>query len=222
MIEMVIARMVENYKTAQYKIQGGKSHKEQIWIIWYVISSGWSWQIQIWLLRNSAKCEIWSLHRASSYYMIICPFGMIKLFHGCMIWWCWYDDIIMMMMQLCKVEGNSVGNGQTAFRVNLIPHSVPQISLRMRTMLTMLMTMMMIMTTRMPTWSWRDGRSICSRETPVGPQSISTQWNTLKIQWNTLKIRGKYNKNTGKYSEIQWKYGGKYTKNTVKYSEIAV
>ena len=37
---VVMERMVENYKTAQYKIQGGKSHKEQIWIIWYVICSG--------------------------------------------------------------------------------------------------------------------------------------------------------------------------------------
>ena len=27
---VVMERMVENYKTAQYKIQGGKSHKEQI------------------------------------------------------------------------------------------------------------------------------------------------------------------------------------------------
>ena len=49
-----------------------------------------------------------------------------------------YDD----EDKLCKVEGKSVGNEQTAFRANLIPHSVPEISLMMMTMLTMAMMMM--------------------------------------------------------------------------------
>ena len=55
------------------------------------------------------------------------------------------------------------------------------------TMMIMMMTMMKMM----PTLSWRDGRSICSRETPVGPQSISTQTATalqhIEIQCKTLK-----------------------------------
>ena len=51
----------------------------------------------------------------------------------------------MMMTQLWKVEGNSVGNEQTAFRANLILHSVTEISLMMMMMSTMIMMIMITM-----------------------------------------------------------------------------
>ena len=32
---------------------------------------------------------------------------------------------------------------------------------------------MVVMLKKKPTWTWRDGRSICSRETPVGPSQLA-------------------------------------------------